>query len=153
MPAILDTINKDGTLSICATPQAGELTQTEFAALTYVEIDRIGSMPQFGDETELVSMNYYGKESTLHRKSFKTGIASEITMGQNLADAGQAILLTASNSPSYYAVKRVYTSGIVTYALVLVNGFTDSGGEGGVAETYTVPIQVTVQSPIVVQPA
>ena len=150
MPAILDTINKDGTLSICATAQAGSLTQAQFVALTYVPIASIVTFPTIGFETNFVTQDYVNTAVSQDQKGIRSGTSSEITVGQNRADAGQIALIAASDSSGRYAFKRVYANGHTTYFIALVGDIMDTGGAVEDFENYTVPLKLTGQKPITV---
>lgn len=153
-----DDLNLDGTLYICATVQNADLTQAAFAALTWVEIGKIVTLPQIGFEANVVSQNYVNTDFSTDAKGFVNGMASEVVVGRDPADGGQDILRTASDSRFKYAFKREYAddtptnTSTVKYFRALVTSAMDSGGGGEDFDNETFGIKITGQKPITVDP-
>ena len=153
-----DQLNLDGTLYVCATVQNADINQTAFAALTWVEIGKIVTLPQVGFEANIISQNYVNTDFSTDAKGFKNGTATEVVVGRDMADAGQDILRTAADSRSKYAFKREYTdtattSPTIKYFRALVNSDLDAGGGGEEFDNETFGIKITGQKPITVDPA
>lgn len=154
-----DQLNLDGTLYICATVQDNDLNQAGFTALTWVEIGKIVTLPQVGFEANVVTQNYVNTDFSTDAKGFINGMATEVVVGRDPADAGQDILRTASNSRSKYAFKREYADAVsgftatLKYFRALVTSEMDAGGGGEEFDNQTFGIKITGQKPITVDPA
>ena len=153
-----DQLNLDGTLYICATVQDADLNEAAFEALTWVEIGKIVTLPQVGFEANVVTQNYVNTDFSTDAKGFINGMATEVVVGRDPADAGQDILRTASNSRSKYAFKREYADAVAgftatfKYFRALVTSEMDAGGGGEEFDNQTFGIKITGQKPITVDP-
>ena len=49
------------TVGICTTIQNADLTKTAAAALTYVDIDNVGQLGQYGFKTNMVSYKVFSR--------------------------------------------------------------------------------------------
>lgn len=155
-----DQINLDGTLYVCATVQPTNLANAAaFEALTWVEVSKIVLLPQTGFDVNVVTQNYVNTDFSTDAKGFKNGMATEIVVGRDTADAGQDILRTATDARSVYAFKREYADGTTTttptikYFRALVTSYMDAGGGGEEFDNETFGIKITGQKPIQVDPA
>jgi len=153
-----DQLNMDGTLYVCATVQNSDLNQAAFAALTWVEVGKLVTLPQVGYETNIVTQSYVNTDFSDDAKGYMNGMASEVTVGRDPSDAGQDILNTAAESRDRYAFKREYADGTATttptirYFRALVSSSVDAGGGGEEFDNQTYGIKVTGQKPITVEP-
>lgn len=155
-----DEINLGGKLYICATAQASNLTEVQFEALTWVEIEQVLTMPSIGETDNFVSQTYVKDGRARFKKGVTSGNATEIVVGYDYSDAGQDALATASASRNIYAFKRVLTdspndvttTNTIYYFRALVGAGVDSGGAVEDFTNITYPIQITDQAPIRVEP-
>ena len=154
-----DDLNLNGTLYICATVQNSDLNTAGFAALTWVEIGKIVTLPQIGFEANVVTQNYVNTDFSTDAKGFINGMATEVVVGRDPADAGQDILRTASDSRFKYAFKREYADDVpgftptIRYFRALITSEMDAGGGGEEFDNQTFGIKITGQKPITVDPA
>ena len=153
-----DEINQGGSIYICATPQNSDLTQTQFEALTWVEIGKVVTMPQIGITTNIVQREYVNTEISQKQKGVKSGNDTEIVVGNDSTDAGQDALRAASLTKNNYAFKRVYNeitgngfNPTIRYFRALVSDPTDAGGGVEDFEGDTFPIHINGQRPIRVE--
>lgn len=153
-----DDLNLNGTLYVCATAQNNTLNTAGFEALTWVEIGKIVTLPQVGFEANIVTQNYVNTDFSTDAKGFVNGIATEVVVGRDPADAGQDILRTAANSRHKYAFKREYsdatssTTATIKYFRALVSSDLDAGGGGEEFDNQSFGIKITAQKPITVDP-
>lgn len=153
-----DEINQGGSIYICTTAQNSDLTQSEFEALTWVEIGKVVTMPQIGITTNIVQQDYVTTTISQKQKGVKAGNDTEIVVGNDSADAGQDALRTAALTKNNYAFKREYNevtgSGYlptIRYFRALVGEPMDAGGGVEDFENETFPIYINGQRPIRVE--
>ncbi len=154
-----DDLVMNGTLYVCATPQHNDdLTQSEFEALTWVEVGKIVTMPQIGYETNVVTQGYINTDFSVDAKGFLNGSSGEVLVGRDPEDAGQEIMREAAGSRFRYAFKREYADAVsgftatITYFRALVTSLMDAGGSAEDFDNETYSIKVTAQRPIIVPP-
>lgn len=155
-----DNINLGSKLYICATAQASTLTEAQFEALTWVEIDDIVTFPSISEEVSMPTQTYVNRNRAVFQKGVYTGIATEVVVGYDYTDAGQDALYTASQASGKYAFKYVgvdtpnsgTTTNTTAYfrALVGPRAYAGGGAEDFVNHTYS--LQITDQAPIWVEP-
>lgn len=155
-----DQINLDGTLYVCATVQPSNLADAAaYAALTWVEIGKIVTLPQVGYETNVVTQSFVNTDFSVDVKGYKNGMATEVMVGRDTADAGQDILRTGTDTRNIYAFKREYsdntttTTATIKYFRALITSYMDAGGGGEEFDNETFGIKITAQKPIQVDPA
>lgn len=156
-----DDILLGSKLYICATAQNSNLSQAQFEALTWVEIGSIVNFPQVGEEVSMPSQSYVDRGRTVFRKGVFTGIAAELTLGYDYANAGQDALRTAGDHvKNKYAFKKekvdspnsATTTNTVVYFRAIVSPITDTGGGNEDFDNLTYTLQITDQAPIWVEP-
>ena len=144
---------------VCATPQADDLTATEFKALIWVEVGNVGNIGQMGTEENILR---YDTMDTLVAQKAK-GIANAgdptIEVAYAADDAGQVLMRTLAGTRLYYAFKSelddapsVGGTPTTFYNRGLVAGPTmpNGGPEDFVVEVYTLGL---VQKQIIVPAA
>jgi hypothetical protein len=129
------TINKGRILGICVTPQADDLTQTEFEALTYVPVANVVSIGETGNNENVVSQDYHGTIVTQKRKGIINAGDPTIELGYTPADLGYQALVTAAGTDFFYAVEMemndapdASTTNTIKYNRGLVLGPVNSNG-------------------------
>lgn len=141
--------NSGSTVSISTTAQNAHLDETEFEALTYVEIANIGSLGERGAATNIVSYDTWDTETTLKSKGITNAGDPVLEVAQDLDDPGQIALRAAALTPDNYAFVVERPNGELEYFRGLVTGPTDPGGrnEDFVINNFTlalnqIPIKV-----------
>lgn len=151
-------IKRESKLYICATAQAADLNLAGFEALTWVEIGRVVTIPDFGITDNIVSQDYIGTDVSQKQRGFRMASDTEIVVGRDFEDAGQDALRTAAGTRYNYAFKlessdapsALYTN-TIRYSRGIVGGpnFTGGGGEDFDNETFQLGLN---QSPIIADP-
>lgn len=149
--------NSGSKLYICATPQNSDLTETQFKALTYVQVKKVGSVGERGLTTNIVTYDTWDTAVSLKGKGISNAGDPEVEMARDLADPGQ-IAMRAAGQPtvtSAYALKVERPSGEIEYLRGLVTGPRTPGGrnEDFVLHVYSLALnQVPVEVPAPVAP-
>lgn len=150
--------NAAGKFYICETPQPDDLEQEDYEALVWVEVANVGSLPESGTTTNIVSYDTLDTEVTSKAKGISDAGEGELEVAFAAEDPGQVALRTAALTKFYYATKRELTdapsagfTNTIFYNRGLVTGPAHAGGrnEDFVIETYTFG---NVQREIVVAP-
>jgi hypothetical protein len=150
-------IKRSSTLAICTTPQASDLTASQYAALTWVPIGSIVTMPDFGVTDNIVSQDYVNTDVSQKRKGFRMASDTEIVVGRDHDDLGQDALRAAAATRLNYAFRMQSSDGTPTltpttrYSRGIVGGpnFTGGGGEDFDNETFQLGLN---QAPVIVEP-
>ena len=154
----LPGIKKDGTLYICATAQNSDLLQAAFEALTWVEIDKIVTLPDMGRIDNMVSQDYINTTVSQFQKGFANAGQSKLVIGRDHEDTGQDALRTAAATRYNYAFKLESSdapsasfTNTIRYSRGVVSGpmFSGGGGEDFDNETYNIAFN---QVPVIVDP-
>ena len=91
---------------ICATAQATPLADAAaYAALTWVEIKKIGNMSAIGTQTNMLSYNTWGDTVIQKAKGLNDAGNPTLEVMRDSADSGQDALRTASATNLNYAIK------------------------------------------------
>lgn len=130
-----DMTNQDGEFAICATPQETDLDQTEFEALTFIDVENIVTVPALGYTENIVSQDYLNTDLSGKRKGFKSGTEEELLCGYDPDATGQIAVLAAAATKSNFAVKRTLQDGTVIYSRALIA--SNGGVQGGSGEDFT----------------
>lgn len=143
-------------LQICITPQNGDLTAVEFAALTYIDICCASELPDLGTETEFLSEHCIdGTELT--GIGAQTGMETEVTFFYKAGCAGQKFLRDNAGQNVSYAIRETYNDATTTktativYAQVKLGGYVGNAGDVGEFITHTSSWKIS-QDPIWVEP-
>lgn len=111
-------------LYICATPQPNTLIQSQYEALTWVEITGVGAMAEVGSSTNILSYDKWSDDVVGKQKGMTDAgnptveLAYDPALG---AATGQGIIAAASLTKFTYAFKVVRDDALIT---------------GGVGTTY-----------------
>lgn len=143
--------NSGSKLFICVLPQNEDLTATAFAALTYIQVKKIGNIGERGINTNIVTYDTYDTQVSLKGKGITNAGDPQVEMAEVLKDPGQVAMRAAGapDVPDAYAFKIERPSGEVEYLRGLVAGPNTPGGrnEDFVLNTYTLALN---QAPITV---
>ncbi|WP_226426534.1 hypothetical protein [Xanthomonas sp. MWU16-30325] len=149
--------NSGSKLYICATPQNNDLTETQFKALVYVPVAKVGSVGERGLNTNIVTYDTWDTTVALKGKGISNAGDPEVEMARNLADPGQIAMRAAGrpNVASAYAFKVERPSGETEYMRGLVAGPRTPGGrnEDFVLHVYSLALnQEPIEVPAPVTP-
>lgn len=144
--------NSGSKLFICATPQNKDLTEVEFAALTYVQVKKVGNVGERGITTNIVTYDTWDTAVALKGKGISNAGDPEVEVARDLADPGQTAMRAAGQPDvqDAYAFKVERPSGEVEYLRGLVTGPRTPGGrnEDFVLHVYSLALnQVPVEVP------
>jgi hypothetical protein len=92
-------------LFVCATPQPDDITQTEFEALTWVQVKGVGSHGETGTTTNILTYDTWDTDVVQKAKGMKNAGDPEIEVARDPDDPGQVILRTAAETNYNYAFK------------------------------------------------
>ena len=150
--------NKGRKFYICTTPQASDLTKSQYEALTWVEVGNVGAVGETGTNTNIVSYDELATEVTQKQKGISNAGDPVVECARNPTDAGQIAMRAAALTKLYYATKTEdadapsasYTNSIY-YNRGLITGPTRPNGrnEDFIIENFTLGL---VQKEIVVDP-
>ncbi|WP_303638816.1 hypothetical protein [Stenotrophomonas tuberculopleuritidis] len=144
--------NAGSKLFICVLPQNEDLTATEFAALTYVQVKKVGSIGERGINTNVVQYDTLDTLVALKGKGITNAGDPQIEVAEDLADPGQVAMRAAGapDVPDTYAFKIERADGSIEYLRGLVTGPNVPGGrnEDFILNTYTLGLN---QVPVVVE--
>ncbi|MCI2243781.1 hypothetical protein L3067_04060 [Xanthomonas sp. PPL568] len=144
--------NSGSKLYICATPQNSDLTQTQFAALTWVRVSKVGNVGERGTSTNVVSWDSWDTQVTSKGKGITNAGDPQVEVAELLADPGQ-IAMRAAGAPGVadnYAFKIERPDGSLEFLRGLVAGPRFNGGrnEDFVLNTYTIGLnQLPIRAP------
>lgn len=150
--------NKGRKVYFCTTPQPANLDQSQFEALTWIEVGNVGSVGESGMNTNVVSYDELATEVTQKQKGISNAGDPTIECARNPTDAGQIALRAAAATKFFYAVKfedldapDANHTNTVYYNRGLVAGPTRPNGrnEDFILEVFTLGL---VQREIVVNP-
>jgi hypothetical protein len=88
---------------------------TGFPAATYSTCGEVTDIGEYGKEYNLITHNPIGDRKTYKFKGNYNNGTLALQMAADATDAGQAILLAASDSDASYAVKITHQDGAVDY--------------------------------------
>ncbi|KAF1016178.1 MAG: hypothetical protein GAK31_01667 [Stenotrophomonas maltophilia] len=143
--------NAGSKLYICAAPKNTDLTETEFKALTFVQVKKVGSIGERGINTNIVQ---YDTLVALKGKGITNAGDPQVEVAEDLADPGQIAMRAAGapGVPDAYAFKVERADGSIEYLRGLVTGPNVPGGrnEDFILNTYTLALNqqpITVAAP------
>lgn len=160
LPMVFANTNAGSKLYVCATPQNEDLTQTDYEALTWVEIGLVGNRGEQGKITNILNYPVWGTTVTQKAKGMTDAGGGDLRVARDYNDAGQVILRAAAEDigvNNNYAFKELRADGpeaglgTVRYNRGLVTGPRSPGGanEDFDEEIFTLAFQ---QTEIVVDP-
>ncbi|MCX5569600.1 hypothetical protein [Kaistia nematophila] len=150
--------NKGRKVYFCTTPQPANLDQSQFEALTWIEVGNVGSVGESGVNTNVVSYDELATDMTQKQKGISNAGDPTIECARNPTDAGQVALRAAAVTKFFYAFKfedldapDANHTNTVYYNRGLIAGPTRPNGrnEDFILEVFTLGL---VQREIVVNP-
>lgn len=142
------------SFAVSTTAQNADLDQAGFEGLAYTEVGAVGSLPQRGINTNMLSYNTVNTLVAKKAKGITDAGTGTLECARNVADPGQ-ILMTTIGQPDYFdnhAFKMVKQDGTIEYGRGLVAGPNYPGGrnEDFDIANYTIAYQ---QPPVEVAPS
>lgn len=137
---------KGAKLYMCATAQAGALDQPAFAALTWVQIKKVGKVGGVSTTTNTVKYDTLDTDVSQKAKGVTNGGDWSVELAYLYDDAGQVALRAAALTDYEYAFKLEYEdapsagySNTIIYNKGIVTGpeRPGSGVEDFILETFT----------------
>lgn len=111
------------TVHICATAQNSDLDATGFGGLTYVQINNVGSVGEFGSSPNILTYDELGDTVVQKSKGLTNAGDPQLEVARNMDDTGQDHLRTAAaHATNAYAFKFVYPDGDIAYNRAVVGG-------------------------------
>ena len=144
---------------VCGTPQNNNLTQSDYASLTWTLISKVGNVGETGKSTNVLTYNTWDTEVADKAKGITDAGSPTIEVAREPNDAGQEILRNAAavGNNNKYAFKEERAdgplggTGTIFYNRGIVAGPTrpNGGNEDFDVEVFTLGL---VQEEIVVKP-
>ncbi|UXM94646.1 hypothetical protein N5853_11135 [Bartonella sp. HY329] len=138
--------NSGSKFYICTTPQSKDLTQSEFEALTWLEVKNIGQLPESGSTTNIVNYDTIDTTVTQKAKGMTDAGSGTLELALVSSDESYLALVKAARSNYNYAFKRELAdapsatmTNTVLYNRGLITGPATSGAgvEDFVTATFT----------------
>lgn len=129
--------NAGRKLYICTTPQPAALTESQFAALTWVLVGGVGSVGETGSKTNILSYDTWDDDVVRKAKGMTDAGSPEIEVARDSEDAGQNALRAAALTNLNYAIRvdgndkpntNVGSKPTVRYNRGLISGPTQPNG-------------------------
>ena len=136
-----------GTVIAVSAGSPATYDSTGFGALTWTDISEIVNVGEFGKSFNLVTHNPIDNRRTVKKKGSYNNGQVPLQLGQDLTDAGQALLETASDSDADYAFKVTLQNGAIRYFVAQVMGFTDN--VGGVDQIFGATCNLEITNDVV----
>jgi len=90
---------------ISTTPQQSTLDEAGFAALSYTEVTGVGTLPQTGPSTNIVSFDTLDTEVTFKQRGITDAGGGDLVLARNGTDPGQVAMRAAALTNFNYAFK------------------------------------------------
>ena len=94
-------------LYICATANPTATDSSTYAALTWVEVNEVETIPEFGDAASAITYTSLSDSRVRKLKGAYDAGSLSVTMAHDPSDAGQTDCATAALTPYSYAFKVV----------------------------------------------
>ena len=116
---------------------------TGFTALTYTKVGEVVDLGSYGKKFNLVTHNPIDDRKTVKRKGSYNGGTLSLKMARVPANAGQAILVTASNSDEAVSFKITLQNGTINYFQGMVMSYTTDIGSVDTITSASVDVEVS----------
>ena len=144
---------------VCATPQNNNLTEADYASLTWTLISKVGNVGETGKSTNILTYNTWDTEVADKAKGITDAGSPTIEVARDPDDAGQEILRQAGavGNNNKYAFKEVRAdgplggTGTIFYNRGVVGGPTRPNGQNEDFDVEVFSIGF-VQEEIIVKP-
>ncbi len=114
-----------------------------FGALSYTKVGEVVDLGSYGKKYNLVTHNPIDDRKTVKRKGSYNGGTLALKMARVPANAGQAILVTASGSDAAVSFKITLQNGTINYFQGMVMGYATELGSVDTITSATVDVEVT----------
>lgn len=99
-----------------------------FTALSFTDVAEVVDLGEAGKTYNIVEHSPLGEREVLRLKgSYNQGDRS-ISLGRDITDAGQQLLIAGNDSDNAYSFRITLQNGDIIYFTALVNGYTDAIG-------------------------
>jgi len=122
--------------------QTDDFEASDFAGLSFVEIDGWQTMGSVGDTAALISTDLINRGRTTKQKGTFNAGSMQNTFAIIAADAGQLALIAASKVRDNYAFKILLQDGSVRYFIGLVMSAQEAGGGANTIQTLNASIEI-----------
>jgi len=143
--------NAGSKLSICVLLRNEDISATECAALTFVQVKKVGSIGERGINANVVQYDTLDTLVALKGKGITNAGDPQIEVAEDLSDPGQGAMRAAGapDVPDTYAFKIERADGSIEYLRGMVKGPNAPGGrnEDFILNTYRLGLN---QVPVVV---
>lgn len=136
--------NSGYKLFISSTPQRKDRTLEQFEAMTWVQVNGIGSHGETGTSTNILTYDTWSDDVTRKSKGLSNAGDPVVEVARRAGDAGQTVLREAAEDRFNWGFK-IEGGGRLRYNLGMVAGPMEPNGrnEDFDLETYTLALQQT----------
>jgi len=115
--------NAASSIFVCSTVQNEDIDQTDYEALTWVEVKGVGSRGETGRSTNIVNYDTWDTTVTQKAKGVTDAGSPDIEVARIPTDAGQVILRAAGvvGNNGNYAIKEVRNDSAGSTPTVIYN--------------------------------
>lgn len=136
-------------IEISATSQNDDLTQSEFEGLSYTQVNNVGSIGTYGNDTNMVTYDTIDRKVTQKQKGITNAGDPQVECARVDDDAGQTAMRAAGavDTRDAYAIKVTKQDGAIDFLRGLVSGPVNQNGrnEDFDLQTFTLGL---VQEPV-----
>lgn len=118
-----------------------------FGALSWTEVGEITDFGEWGKEYNLVTHNPVGSRQTIKRKGSYNNGAATLSMARVPSDAGQTLLIAASDSDSSYSFKVVFQDNTGQYFSAQTLKYTTN--VGSVDNIFSASVSLEIDNDLV----
>ena len=118
-----------------------------FGALSWTEVGEITDFGEWGKEYNLVTHNPVGSRQTVKRKGSYNNGAATLSMARVPSDAGQTLLIAASDSDSSYSFKVVFQDNTGQYFSAQTLKYTTN--VGSVDNIFSASVSLEIDNDLV----
>ena len=128
MPAASNVYTAAGTVFAISATLPATHTIAGFEALSFTDVGEVVDGGSGGKTYNKVDHSPLGEREVLSVKGSYTQGTRDLSLGRDINDAGQAIVLDALDSDSAYAFKITFQNGDINYVTATVDSYTDDIG-------------------------
>lgn len=108
--------NAGSTFFVCATPQANDMVQADFEALTWVQVKGVGNYGETGSKVNILNYDTWDTTVIQKAKGLEDAGSPTVEFARIPTDPGQIIMRTIAKLNLNYAVKVVRNDPVTTGA-------------------------------------
>jgi hypothetical protein len=137
-----DTVNTQSgnTFAISTTAENDDLTDhagSGFPSLVYVAVSKVGSIPNYGQDTNILSYDTLDRDTVLKQKGMTDAGEGDLEVARDDTDAGQLALRAAALTTDNYAFRVTRQDGSVDYLRGLITGPVQTNGRNEDFDLHT----------------